>query len=219
MLSKQDTILIEKYFDDELTEAELQIFRQRKNDNLEFRKMVNTYKLTQLAFEHPLAKTLSIINELEDNSFLDETERGFVHAQGDSLDLSNNFEPNQAFERETFAPKAVATRSRNTTSLLSLQEQILLPLHEANFNTQIISFEFEEPIPYPIELQIIDRDSIPLMLSENQIPADVYSFEVTILDAKPGRYYWEMEVESDTRKYDQAFGIFFLRKDLMKPKK
>ena len=220
MLSEQDTIIIEKYFDDELTEAELQAFEQRKNDDLEFRKMVNTYKLTQLAFEHPLAKTLSILNELKDKDFLDETEEGFVRATGDSLDLSKSFRPNANFERQTFSARAVATRSsQNAKKLLSLQEQILLPLKEANFNSNIISFEFEEPIPHAIELQITDCDLIPFELSQNQIPADVYSFEVTILDAQPGRYYWEMKVESEKMEYTHAYGIFFLRKDLMKIEK
>ncbi|HRK26525.1 MAG TPA: hypothetical protein PK239_04460 [Chitinophagales bacterium] len=213
---------IRKYLANKLKEPKLSLIRHKINNSLPFARQALMEKLitdavTQIADEQSasaMKKAQQLADELEDELFSPDEQKA-IHALFPYLPA--DYSPLQleaAFAvAEEFEPFTKRSTSADPQKQLI---QVLSPEHEANVKGNFV-IQLQNPLPQRLILTIKNNKG-DFILKNHLLPENQTLFTVPLPQLNPGRYYWQLKVNSTIRKELEKYGIilrsFFIRKDL-----
>lgn len=211
-MTEQDQILIEKYLNDELPVMQLKTFEQRLQNESDLLKATFIDRVIEFSIRpHPLMKTKNIIKKLGDNLLYEGSRKNSPPNTYSTEELFTIFQPLKHLERVT------VTRNSNSLSKNTLQKLVVLPENGVDVVNQKLQFDLRDKTRSLFKLEVLNNREKNVLT--NLISINTYSFEISLENIKPGRYYWRLYIESNNRKLKKelgtATGYFFIHKSLM----
>jgi len=192
-MKDQDLILIEKFLTKELSQAELIVFQQRLDSDLDFRSMV----IAQKNIEDVLSN-----NELKKfEQTLATVEKGFYVNQEPTYSLSDLLEMFKTVP--DYEEELIASTTRSCSRL-----RVLSPNIGENFDKKI---NFILSVNAPEDLTISIENTSEDIVGEYVINEGVMETTIPLTSFLPGRYYWKLFGDS----VDMFLGSFLVSADLM----
>ena len=228
-MTEQDIILIEKYLNKELQGAALVAFEQRLENEPKLKRIVHNDQILEAALRpHPLIRARYIFDRLEEDFWTEEEKKKFAtseesEAENPALErapdlpeytdeeLQALFQPLKELELEAIRRSTHDNQAKNR-----IESLVLLPGNDHNCRRHELIFDFEEALPFPLEMVIINNKERPLKTAT--IPEGVFTYTTSLDGFSPGRYYWQLTANiadrSLIREYGMATGSFLLGGDL-----
>ncbi len=194
--------LIQRYFSQDLSKKELQIFLQKMKTDKNLQREVEEYKKMKELATH-----------------LDHLDK-FKRAVNIFKRKQEKMEHKRAELEMYYAPK-LAWRTKSSTNSLEEKEDKLPIVVKSPKNGAdcqgIVPFVLHDAIACTLELIVSDYEKIVYQNSHIQPNTITLDIETAAFSTQhPGRYRWSLKPSDrkDGRKYKAAKGFFFIQKDL-----
>ncbi len=217
MLS-DNSILIHRYLNDDLNTEELAAFKHRLENDVDFLKEVFLDKIIQetlqnIAIKEQIAKTRRIAESLGDELYTEE-ELASIEAAIEQEEWPAKATPEIYTWEELMEPLTIedaAILIRSSTQQTNEHEiQVVQPSHKEQCIEHQLHFKLKKAVPISLKVKIENKKlgNIPLLIEDAYIESNTIIFTVNLPDTlPPGRYYWELQANSDDMAVITQYGI------------